>query len=132
MHFSYPTRPGVKVCDGYSLSISAGATVALCGPSGAGKSTIIALLERFYDPSEGSITLDGVDIRSLNLRWLRQQLGLVGQEPVLFVGTVAQNIAYGKEGATREEVVAAARRANAHDFITQSLGEGYDTQVSSL
>ena len=102
--FAYPTRPDFTICRGYSLSIGAGQTVALCGPSGSGKSTLVALLERFYDPQGGAITLDGVDIRTLNLRWLRSQLGLVGQEPVLFEGTVGKNIAYGKEGASEEEV----------------------------
>ena len=119
--FAYPTRASHLVCCGYSLHVEQGTTCALCGPSGAGKSTIIQLLERFYDPQAGAVELDGVDIRRLNLRWLRQQIGLVGQEPVLFVGTVAQNIGYGKEGATREEVEEAARSANAHDFITEDL-----------
>ena len=119
VQFAYPTRPQVKVCDGYSLRVEPGQVVALCGPSGSGKSTVIALLERFYDPQQGQVLLDGVDIRTLNVRWLRQQLGLVAQEPVLFTGTVAENIEYGKEGATRDEVMAAARMADAHDFITQ-------------
>ena len=109
------------VLSAYTLHVDADSVCALCGPSGAGKSTIIQLLERFYDPQAGAVELDGVDIRRLNLRWLRQQIGLVGQEPVLFVGTVAQNIGYGKEGATREEVEEAARSANAHDFITEDL-----------
>ena len=128
VHFAYPAAPAVKVCCGYSLSIGAGQTVALCGPSGSGKSTVIALLERFYDPQGGAITLDGVDIRTLNLRWLRSQLGLVGQEPVLFEGTVGENIAYGKEGASEEEVREAAGLANAHDFVVRLAG-GYETQV---
>ena len=119
VQFAYPTRPKVKVCDGYSLRVEPGQVMALCGPSGSGKSTVIALLERFYDPQQGQVLLDGVDIRTLNVRWLRQQLGLVAQEPVLFTGTVAENIEYGKEGATRDEVMAAARMADAHDFITQ-------------
>jgi len=128
VHFAYPAAPAVKVCCGYSLSIGAGQTVALCGPSGSGKSTLVALLERFYDPQGGAITLDGVDIRTLNLRWLRSQLGLVGQEPVLFEGTVGENIAYGKEGASEEEVREAAGLANAHDFVVRLAG-GYETQV---
>jgi ATP-binding cassette subfamily B (MDR/TAP) protein 1 len=127
--FAYPIRPELKICSGYSLSIPAGTSCALVGPSGSGKSTIIALLERFYDPQEGSLTLDGVDIKTLNLRWLRSQLGLVGQEPVLFIGTVEQNIQYGKQDATYDEVEEAARMANAHDFITSVLGKGYETQV---
>jgi len=127
--FAYPTAPDKLVCDGYSLRVDAGQTCALVGASGSGKSTIIALLERFYDPQRGAVLLDGADIRTLNVRWLRSQLGLVGQEPVLFVGSVAENIAYGKEGATREEVEEAARMANAHGFVTESLPDGYDTQV---
>jgi len=107
--------------------------VALCGPSGSGKSTIIQLIERFYDPIEGVVSLDGVDIRTLNVRWLRSQLGLVSQEPVLFQGTVAENIAYGKPAvagkATMAEIEEAARMANAHEFVTQNLAEGYLTNV---
>merc|ERR1719329_689735 len=96
--FAYPSAPQHLVCQGYSLHVPAGATVALCGPSGSGKSTLIALIERFYDPQEGCVLLDSVDVRTLNVRWLRQQLGLVAQEPVLFMGSVAENIAYGKDG----------------------------------
>ena len=102
--FAYPTRPDFLVCRGYSLSISAGSVCALVGPSGAGKSTIVSLLLRFYDPQQGAISIDGHDITQLNVSWLRSQLGLVGQEPVLFQGTVAQNIQYGKEGATQDEI----------------------------
>ena len=128
--FAYPTAPDHLVCKSYSLAIPAGQTVALCGPSGSGKSTIIQLLERFYDPLSGTITLDGVDLKALNVRWLRSQLGLVGQEPVLFQGTVATNIAYGKPGeATQAEVEEAARMANAHTFITDNLANGYLTDV---
>ena len=127
--FAYPTRKVAPVCRGLSLSIAAGQAVALCGPSGCGKSTLVQLLERFYDPDAGSITFDGVDLRRLNLRWLRSQIGLVGQEPVLFAGTVAENIGYGKEGATQSEIEAAARAANAHNFITEGLPGGYGTQV---
>ena len=126
--FAYPSAPDRVVCDGYSLTVAAGQMVALCGPSGSGKSTIISLIERFYDPQGGCVMLDGVDIKSLNLRWLRQQIGLVGQEPVLFKGTVAENIRYGKQGSTEAEVEEAARMANAHDFIGK-LSDGYQTQV---
>ena len=90
---------------------SAGQTVALCGPSGAGKSTIVALLQRFYDPQAGSIVLDGVELKTLNLSWLRSQLGLVSQEPVLFQGTVGQNIAHGCPGATHAQIEEAAEQA---------------------
>jgi len=128
--FAYPTAPQKLVCKGYSLSVAAGTTVALCGPSGSGKSTLIQLLERFYDPLSGSITLDGVDVKALNVRWLRSQMGLVSQEPLLFQGTVAQNIAYGKPGvATQAEIEEAAKMANAHDFITSNLANGYETDV---
>ena len=118
-----------KVCS-CSIEVAAGVTVALVGPSGCGRSTLIQLLERFYDPTAGSVKLDGVDLRELNLKWLRRQIGLVGQEPVMFVGTVFQNISNGKPGgATRAEVEEAARMANAHTFILESLESGYDTEV---
>lgn len=104
-------------------------TVALVGESGSGKSTIIALLERFYDPDSGGILLDGVEIKSLKVSWLRDQMGLVGQEPVLFNDTIRANITYGKHGeVTEEEVMAVAKAANAHEFIS-GLPQGYDTMV---
>jgi ATP-binding cassette subfamily B (MDR/TAP) protein 1 len=109
--------------------VEAGIVCALCGPSGSGKSTVVALLQRFYDPQSGAVFLDGVEVRSLNLKWLRQQIGSVGQEPVLFEGTVADNIAYGKAGPTRAEIEEAAQLANAHAFILNDLGDGYETQV---
>jgi ATP-binding cassette, subfamily B (MDR/TAP), member 1 len=104
-------------------------TVALAGESGGGKSTLIALLERFYDPDSGTISLDGVELNKLKLRWLRDQMGLVSQEPVLFSDTIHANIAYGKQGeVTEEEIIAAAKAANAHDFIS-SLPQGYSSTV---
>lgn len=104
-------------------------TVALVGESGSGKSTVISLIERFYDPDSGHIYLDGVELRKLKISWLRQQMGLVGQEPVLFNETIRTNIAYGKEGAaTEEEIITAAKASNAHNFIS-SLPQGYDTSV---
>lgn len=94
-------------------------TVALVGESGSGKSTVISLLQRFYDPDSGNITLDGVEIRRLQLKWLRQQMGLVSQEPILFNDTIRDNIAYGKGGnATEAEILAASELANAHKFIS--------------
>ena len=96
--------------------------------SGCGKSTAVQLIERFYDPANGSVLLDGVDIKTLRLSWLRQQIGLVSQEPVLFSGSIMENIAYGKEGASKEEIEAAAKMANAHDFVS-SFPDGYNTQV---
>jgi len=127
--FAYPSAPDHRVCKGYSLAIPAGQTVALCGPSGSGKSTIISLIERFYDPQEGVVMLDGKDIRTLNVRWLRMQLGLVSQEPVLFSGSVAENIKYGKLGATQEEIEEACKMANAHTFVCEVLANGYETDV---
>lgn len=102
--------------------------MALCGASGSGKSTAIQLIERFYDPDSGSVQLDGVDLRELNVRWLREQIGLVSQEPVLFGGTIAENIGMGKPGATKDEIVAAAKMSNAHDFI-MTFPSGYETNV---
>ncbi|RCV06779.1 hypothetical protein SETIT_1G191000v2 [Setaria italica] len=128
VEFCYPSRPESPVLVSFSLRVPAGRTVALVGSSGSGKSTVIALLERFYDPSSGEVLLDGVDIRRLRLKWLRAQMGLVSQEPVLFATTIRENILFGKEDATAEEVIAAAKAANAHDFIAQ-LPQGYDTQV---
>ncbi|KAL5058074.1 hypothetical protein RYX36_029678 [Vicia faba] len=104
-------------------------TVALVGESGSGKSTVISLLERFYDPDSGHVYLDGVDITKFRLSWLRQQMGLVGQKPILFNESIRANIAYGKEGgATEDEIIAAANAANAHSFIS-SLPNGYETSV---
>jgi len=128
VHFTYPARLDQKVCNGYNLVVEAGTTVALCGASGSGKSTAIQLIERFYDPDQGNVSLDGVNIRDLNVTWLRQQIGLVSQEPVLFSGTIAENIAMGKPGATRAEVVAAAQMANAHTFISE-FPDAYETDV---
>ena len=127
--FAYPSAPDHLVCKGYSVKIEAGQVCALCGPSGSGKSTVFQLVERFYDPQEGAVLFDGHDLRTLNVKWLREQMALVGQEPVLFTGSVADNIAYGKAGATQEEVEWAARMANAHTFITEDLGDGYSTEV---
>jgi ATP-binding cassette subfamily B (MDR/TAP) protein 1 len=128
VHFAYPARPHQKVCNGYNLVVEPGQTVALCGASGSGKSTAIQLLERFYDPDQGSVLLDGVNLRELNVRWMRQQIGLVSQEPVLFSGTIADNIALGKPGATQDEIEAAAQMANAHDFISK-FPDGYNSNV---
>ena len=104
-------------------------TVALVGESGSGKSTAIALLERFYDPDSGKILFDDVELQALKVSWLRQQVGLVSQEPVLFNDTIRSNIAYGKHGAaSEEEIVAAAEAANTHQFIS-ALPDGYNTIV---
>jgi ATP-binding cassette subfamily B (MDR/TAP) protein 1 len=126
--FCYPTRQEVNVFDGLTLDIKAGQTVALCGPSGGGKSTTVQLIERFYDPSAGSITLDGTDLKELNVKWLRSQIGLVSQEPKLFAMSIRDNIKIGCPNATQEEMEEASRKANAHDFIS-AFAHGYDTQV---
>jgi ATP-binding cassette subfamily B (MDR/TAP) protein 1 len=109
----------------------AGKTVALVGSSGSGKSTVIALLERFYDPLAGEVLIDSVNIKEFQLKWLRRQIGLVSQEPALFATTIKENILYGKDGATTDEVVDAAKSANAYNFIMQ-LPQGFDTQVNHM
>jgi ATP-binding cassette subfamily B (MDR/TAP) protein 1 len=129
--FSYPARPETQVVKSVSLMVPAGKTVAICGPSGSGKSTIVQLVERFYDPSAGSVLLDGNDLRTLNVKWLREQIGLVLQEPKLFGKSIGENIALGAPGASREDVEEAARLANAHDFI-MTFPDGYDTMVGDL
>ncbi|GMY17158.1 ABC transporter B family member 11-like [Fagus crenata] len=127
--FKYPSRPDIQIFRDLNLTIHSGKTIALVGESGSGKSTVISLLQRFYDPESGHITLDGIEIQKLQLKWLRQQMGLVSQEPILFNETIRANIAYGKEGdATEAEIIAASELANAHKFIS-SLQQGYDTMV---
>nr|QIT08314.1 putative ABC transporter B family member 9 [Siraitia grosvenorii] len=127
--FKYPTRPDIQIFRDLCLSIPSGKTVALVGESGSGKSTVISLIERFYDPDSGRALLDGVEIDKFKLSWLRQQMGLVSQEPILFNETIRSNIAYGKPGnASEEEIIAAAKAANAHNFIS-SLPGGYETSV---
>ncbi|XP_012084222.1 ABC transporter B family member 4 isoform X2 [Jatropha curcas] len=127
--FKYPSRPDIQIFRDLSLAIQAGKTVALVGESGSGKSTVISLLQRFYDPDSGIITIDGIEIEKLKVKWLRQQMGLVGQEPVLFNDSIRVNITYGREGnATEAEILAASEMANAHKFIS-SLQQGYDTRV---
>ncbi|KAJ3594530.1 hypothetical protein NHX12_003837 [Muraenolepis orangiensis] len=127
--FSYPTRPGHEILKGFNLTLPPAKTVAIVGESGGGKSTVAALLERFYDPDEGVVMLDGLDIRTLDLSWLRGQvIGFINQEPVLFGSSVMENIRFGKPEATDAEVVHAATQANAHRFIT-SFPDGYSTVV---
>lgn len=126
--FSYPTRLNQKALQNFSLTIEAGKSLALVGPSGAGKSTVFELLQRFYDPQEGEILLDGVDIRELGLHQLRDNIALVPQQPALFTGDVRYNIAYGNLDATDEEVIAAARAAHADDFI-RALPERYGSHL---
>ncbi|NWS93849.1 ABCBB protein, partial [Mionectes macconnelli] len=126
--FHYPSRPDIKILDNLSMVIKAGETTAFVGASGAGKSTMIQLIQRFYDPTEGMITLDGHDIRSLNIQWLRSQIGIVEQEPVLFATTIAENIRYGRDEATMEDIITAAKQANAYNFI-MDLPQKFDTHV---
>ncbi|XP_078443955.1 putative multidrug resistance protein [Wolffia australiana] len=128
VEFAYPSRPETLIFKSFHLKVPAGTTMALVGGSGSGKSTVISLLQRFYDPRGGQVLLDGVDIRRLRLKWLRSQMGLVSQEPALFATSIKENILFGKEDATMDEVIAAAKAANAHSFISQ-LPLGYDTQV---
>ncbi|KAL5722392.1 ABC-type xenobiotic transporter [Ranunculus cassubicifolius] len=128
LKFAYPSRPDSMIFQDFSLKVPAGKTMALVGGSGSGKSTVIALLQRFYDPIAGEILLDGVSISKLQLKWLRSQLGLVSQEPVLFATSIRENILFGKDDATFEEVLAASKNSNAHSFISQ-LPREYDTQV---
>ncbi|XP_069791407.1 bile salt export pump isoform X2 [Narcine bancroftii] len=126
--FNYPSRPEVKILDRLSMVIKAGETTAIVGPSGSGKSTAVELIQRFYDPKQGMVTLDGHDIRSLNIQWLRSLIGIVEQEPVLFATTIEENIRYGRDGLTRDEIIRAAREANAYNFI-MDLPEKFDTLV---
>ncbi|TNN75710.1 Phosphatidylcholine translocator ABCB4 [Liparis tanakae] len=128
--FNYPARPDVPVLKGLNLKVSKGETLALVGSSGCGKSTTIQLLERFYDPREGRVLLDNIGAKKLNIQWLRSQIGIVSQEPVLFDCTLSENIAYGDNSriASMAEIQEAAKAANIHTFI-DSLPKKYDTQA---
>ncbi|XP_008789538.3 LOW QUALITY PROTEIN: ABC transporter B family member 1-like [Phoenix dactylifera] len=128
VEFAYPSRPEVLILRDFSLSVAAGKTLALVGSSGSGKSTVVSLIERFYDPASGQVLLDGHDIKTLKLRWLRQQIGLVSQEPTLFATSIKENLLLGREDASQVEIEEAARVANAHSFIIK-LPDGYDSQV---
>eukprot|EP01018_Ginkgo_biloba_P025298 Gb_32125 [translate_table: standard] len=128
IYFRYPARPDVQIFSSFSLEIPRGTTAALVGESGSGKSTVISLIERFYDPQAGGILIDGVNIKQFQLKWIRQKIGLVSQEPALFATSIEENIAYGKDGATVEEIKAAAELANAAKFISK-MPQGFDTMV---
>ncbi len=128
LHFSYPNTPQKEILAGLSMTVSPGETVALVGPSGAGKSTVFSLLLGFYDGSAGRLSIDGRDVRSIALRDLRKEISIVPQEVTIFATTIFENIAFGRPDATRDEVVAAAIKAQAHGFIT-GLENGYDTVV---
>ena len=126
--FSYPTRPELTALRDFTLTIEAGHSLALVGPSGAGKSTVFELLQRFYDPQQGSVTLDGRDIREFGLKQLREHIALVPQQPALFTGDVRYNIAYGRLDAGEEQIVAAARAAHADEFISR-LPDAYNSHL---
>ena len=126
--FRYPTRPDITIFKDLNLKISAGKSLAIVGQSGSGKSSVVSLVMRFYDPISGAILLDGFDIKDINLRSLRQKIGLVQQEPALFSTTIYENIRYGNAEASEIEIMKAAKAANAHIFISR-MPEGYQTQV---
>ncbi|RKF15684.1 ATP-binding cassette domain-containing protein [Alginatibacterium sediminis] len=128
LNFHYPSRPNQYALKNVNLEIKAGEVLALVGPSGAGKSTLFELLQRFYDPDQGQISFNGINITELSPAHLRAQMAMVAQQPVLFSGSVQHNIAYGKPTATKKEIIAAAQKAHAHDFI-QLLPKGYDSFV---
>uniref|UniRef100_A0A3Q4GPN6 ATP-binding cassette sub-family B member 5 n=1 Tax=Neolamprologus brichardi TaxID=32507 RepID=A0A3Q4GPN6_NEOBR len=128
VHFSYPSRADIKVLNGLNLTVKRGQTFALVGSSGCGKSTTIQLLQRFYDPQEGNVFVDGHDLRSLNVRHLREMIGVVSQEPILFATTITENIRYGRTDVTQEEIKQAAKEANAYDFIMK-LPDKFETLV---
>lgn len=115
--FRYPARPEQLILDGLCLHVPCGTTMAIVGESGSGKSTVISLMERFYDPQAGEVLVDGVNIKSLQLQWLREKISLVSQEPLLFMTSIKDNITYGKADATLEEIKRAAELANAANFI---------------
>jgi subfamily B ATP-binding cassette protein MsbA len=127
-HVAFGYDPAVPVLHDITFTVSAGQMVGIVGPTGGGKSTVVSLIPRFRDPDAGSITIDGVDIRDYKLRGLRGQIGFVLQETVLLRGTVRDNIAFGRPDATEDEIIEAAKLANAHEFITR-MPQGYDSAV---
>jgi subfamily B ATP-binding cassette protein MsbA len=128
-HVSFSYEPEKQILTDINVEVQPGMVVALVGPSGSGKTTVANLIPRFYDPTEGSITIDGHDLRKVTLKSLRNQIGIVLQETFLFSGTIKDNLRYGRMDATDKEVVEAAMMANAHDFIVEELPEGYETEV---
>ncbi|EHH52372.1 hypothetical protein EGM_12801 [Macaca fascicularis] len=128
VHFSYPSRANVKILKGLNLKVQSGQTVALVGSSGCGKSTTVQLIQRLYDPDEGTINIDGQDIRNFNVSYLREIIGVVSQEPVLFSTTIAENIRYGRGNVTMDEIKKAVKEANAYEFIMK-LPQKFDTLV---
>nr|XP_003733647.2 phosphatidylcholine translocator ABCB4 isoform X1 [Callithrix jacchus]XP_054093794.1 phosphatidylcholine translocator ABCB4 isoform X1 [Callithrix jacchus] len=128
VHFSYPSRANIKILKGLNLKVQSGQTVALVGSSGCGKSTMVQLIQRLYDPDEGTINIDGQDIRNFNVSYLREIIGVVSQEPVLFSTTIAENIRYGRGNVTMDEIKKAVKEANAYEFIMK-LPQKFDTLV---
>ncbi|KAM5203435.1 ATP-dependent translocase ABCB1 [Hipposideros larvatus] len=128
VHFNYPSRKEVQILKGLNLTVQSGQTVALVGNSGCGKSTTVQLIQRLYDPTEGVVSIDGQDIRTINVRYLREIIGVVSQEPVLFATTIAENIRYGRDNVTMDEIEQAVKEANAYDFIMK-LPNKFDTLV---
>lgn len=126
--FVYPSRPDVVVLKDFSVKVKGGSVVALVGGSGCGKSTVIWLVQRFYDPVGGRVLMGGVDLKEMDVKWLRRQCGLVGQEPALFAGSIRENIAFGNLNASWTEIEEAAKEAYIHKFIS-TLPQGYETQV---
>lgn len=116
--FAYPSRPETLVLRQFCLEMKPGTSIGLVGRSGCGKSTVIGLIQRFYDVERGSVKVDGVDIRELDIQWFRRHTALVSQEPVIYSGSIRDNIVFGKLDASENEVVEAARAANAHEFIS--------------
>jgi ATP-binding cassette, subfamily B (MDR/TAP), member 1 len=117
VYFCYPARPDQLILDGLSFQVASGTTMAVVGESGSGKSTVISLIERFYDPQAGEVLIDGINIKNLRLNWIRGKIGLVSQEPLLFMTSIRDNIVYGKEDATFDEIKRATELANAANFI---------------
>lgn len=128
VNFAYSTRPNILVLKQFNMKVDAGKSLALVGKSGCGKSSIISLIERFYDPISGYILIDGEDIQRINLKSLRRFVALVAQEPTLFATSIYENILYGLDNASEQEIHCAAKLANIHGFISE-LPNGYDTQV---
>jgi ABC-type multidrug transport system fused ATPase/permease subunit len=129
--FAYPGAQQPALVD-VSLTVAKGQSVAIVGGNGSGKTTLLALLERFYDPDQGRIAIDGIDVRTVTLRSLRRQISLVTQDSVVFPGTIAENIAYGNPLASPQSIEEAAKRAFAHDFITQEKAQGYQTLLGEM
>jgi ATP-binding cassette, subfamily B (MDR/TAP), member 1 len=129
--FAYPLRPNLTVLNEFSMRVKAGSTVAVIGPSGSGKSTVVWLVQRFYDPIRGKVTVGGVDVKELDLKSLRGECSMVGQEPTLFGGSIRENIAFGNPKASWAEIEEVAKEANIHKFIAR-LPKGYDTQVNNF